>query len=430
MLAGFTNSGRRNVPTSEVGFGAARHCSSSNQTCGVIGTSSARKARFIATLSIPTADARIPQPTYGTPSVSSSPWTTPSSPNGPCSSGNTTSSTASTVSGSPTGETTTSPRRVPRRSSTSGPTTSRWSSIARAVAGLVPQRDQHVLGHQPEAAVPGDPDRGGQVAVPGERPDHTERGGAGHLVLGRRSAKQDADPGPGVCGGGAGHEAVPSEMVDVVACWAMSWAIRAGSTLPPVSTTPMVDCGRSAGELERAGQAGGGGGFDEQLGVEQREAERVGDGVVVDPHHAGQRVPRDRERQPADQRGPQPVGQRGGRRHGDPAAGGEALGERVAAHRFDAVDRDVPAPGRQASARPPRLPRRRGRPGRPAGCPADRPPRSARRWHCPDRPPHRGGRRRRGPRRRWPPAVPRPRPAARRAWCRPARPARRTPRPW
>jgi hypothetical protein len=42
-------------------------------------------------LSMDTAEDRTPEPTYGTASVSSSPWTEPSSPHGPCSTGNTTS---------------------------------------------------------------------------------------------------------------------------------------------------------------------------------------------------------------------------------------------------------------------------------------------------------------------------------------------------
>ena len=37
------------------------------------------------------ADAVTPAPTYGTSASSRSPWTVPSSPNGPCSTGNTTS---------------------------------------------------------------------------------------------------------------------------------------------------------------------------------------------------------------------------------------------------------------------------------------------------------------------------------------------------
>ncbi len=43
-----------------------------------------------------TALASTPAPTYGTPAVSSRPWIVPSSPNGPCRMGRTTSTPAST----------------------------------------------------------------------------------------------------------------------------------------------------------------------------------------------------------------------------------------------------------------------------------------------------------------------------------------------
>src|SRR4051794_13485565 len=48
-------------------------------------------------LSIHSAEARTPAPTYGTPASSRSPWTVPSSPNGPCRTGKTTSTSASIV---------------------------------------------------------------------------------------------------------------------------------------------------------------------------------------------------------------------------------------------------------------------------------------------------------------------------------------------
>ena len=48
-------------------------------------------------LSMQSADASTPAPTYGTPASSSSPCTVPSSPNGPCSTGKTTSTSASVV---------------------------------------------------------------------------------------------------------------------------------------------------------------------------------------------------------------------------------------------------------------------------------------------------------------------------------------------
>ena len=51
----------------------------------------AANTSFIAALSMPTADASTPAPTYGTLASSSRPCTVPSSPYGPCSTGKTTS---------------------------------------------------------------------------------------------------------------------------------------------------------------------------------------------------------------------------------------------------------------------------------------------------------------------------------------------------
>ena len=45
------------------------------------------------------ADAATPAPTYGMPASSSSPWTVPSSPNGPCRTGSTTSTAPSASAG-------------------------------------------------------------------------------------------------------------------------------------------------------------------------------------------------------------------------------------------------------------------------------------------------------------------------------------------
>ncbi len=107
----------------------------SNATYGVTGMPSARSARFIATLFMPTAEARMPHPTYGTFSDSSSPCTTPSSPYGPCSTGKTTSSSACTAPGALPAATCTTPGRGPARNSTAGPLTTSWSSMARSPAG-------------------------------------------------------------------------------------------------------------------------------------------------------------------------------------------------------------------------------------------------------------------------------------------------------
>ena len=47
-------------------------------------------------LSIAAAEAKTPEPTYGTPANSNKPWIVPSSPQGPCSTGKTTSTWANT----------------------------------------------------------------------------------------------------------------------------------------------------------------------------------------------------------------------------------------------------------------------------------------------------------------------------------------------
>src|SRR5271156_711192 len=58
---------------------------------GTIGNPTCSNKRFCTSLSMPTADASTPAPTYGTPASSINPCTVPSSPNVPCRTGNTTS---------------------------------------------------------------------------------------------------------------------------------------------------------------------------------------------------------------------------------------------------------------------------------------------------------------------------------------------------
>ena len=56
-----------------------------------------RSTALNTSLSMQSADASTPAPTYGTPASSSSPCTVPSSPNGPCSTGKTTSTSERVV---------------------------------------------------------------------------------------------------------------------------------------------------------------------------------------------------------------------------------------------------------------------------------------------------------------------------------------------
>ena len=102
-------------------------------------------------LSIITADDVTPDPTYRTSASSSSPWIVPSSPNGPCSNGNTTSTSPSSRGGWP-GSSTVSDRcddpsgtrtlLVPDTSGT-------WPGASRSGSGSSATRT-----HRPSRAIP------------------------------------------------------------------------------------------------------------------------------------------------------------------------------------------------------------------------------------------------------------------------------------
>ena len=66
MLAGLTNRGQGNPSAAVSGSSRSRHCRGVNQTPGTTGMPSAANARLMATLSMPTAEAATPEPTYGT----------------------------------------------------------------------------------------------------------------------------------------------------------------------------------------------------------------------------------------------------------------------------------------------------------------------------------------------------------------------------
>src|SRR5271163_1969617 len=72
----------------------ARSCSHSDRRTArncTIGNPACSNKRFCTSLSMPTAEASTPAPTYGNPASSINPCTVPSSPNVPCKTGNTTS---------------------------------------------------------------------------------------------------------------------------------------------------------------------------------------------------------------------------------------------------------------------------------------------------------------------------------------------------
>ncbi len=98
-VAGFTNTGKRNFlriarrifprEFSHSARGMARNSPTGSLAC--------RNRRFCMSLSMPTAEPITPEPTYGSPARSSRPCTVPSSPNVPCSTGNTTSTRNASV---------------------------------------------------------------------------------------------------------------------------------------------------------------------------------------------------------------------------------------------------------------------------------------------------------------------------------------------
>ena len=89
MLAGLTKAGRPRSSASSAGSPGVSSCSPNerNRACGI---PAASVTCFAIALSIATAEPSTPLPTYGMSASSSIPWTVPSSPSGPWSSGRTT----------------------------------------------------------------------------------------------------------------------------------------------------------------------------------------------------------------------------------------------------------------------------------------------------------------------------------------------------
>ena len=84
-FAGLTKSGSGRASA------RARSPGSRSTTARGVGIPASRRIALKTPLSIPTADAVTPAPTYGTPTVSRKPWSAPSSPVVPWTIGNTTS---------------------------------------------------------------------------------------------------------------------------------------------------------------------------------------------------------------------------------------------------------------------------------------------------------------------------------------------------
>ena len=100
--AGLTNTGHDSACTASMAAALSRsHSLSVITVYGPTGSPADARSTFITCLSIITADAVTPDPTYLTSARSSSPWMVPSSPNGPCSSGKTTSTSPRVRGGRP-----------------------------------------------------------------------------------------------------------------------------------------------------------------------------------------------------------------------------------------------------------------------------------------------------------------------------------------
>src|SRR6058998_1097091 len=100
---GFTKHGKPVTSRTRraTGSGRSRHSRRSTTVYSTIGSPCAENTAFIVALSMPTAEASTPAPTYGTSASSSSPWIVPSSPYGPWSMTTTTSRPARNSAGMP-----------------------------------------------------------------------------------------------------------------------------------------------------------------------------------------------------------------------------------------------------------------------------------------------------------------------------------------
>ena len=147
-----------------------RHSLSVITVYGPTGSPADASTTFITCLSIITADAVTPDPTYRTSARSSRPWIVPSSPNGPCSSGKTT-STSPRVRGGWPASCTTRVRSVAlvgtMTLAASVSTSGTWPAARRSACGVV--------GREHPAAVLGDADGHDVVAVAVERLEHARR---------------------------------------------------------------------------------------------------------------------------------------------------------------------------------------------------------------------------------------------------------------
>ena len=167
---------------------------------GPTGMPSAAQSFLVNSLSIAAAEAKTFAPTYGMSAISSMPWMVPSSPYAPCSTGKTTSTSAS-ARGPSVGSSTIRPPAVgSARSTRSAPAAGgdlrQLARLDRQLAGVA--AGQHPL------ALPGDADRHHLELVRVERAEHAAGADAGDAVLGAAAAEDDRHAGL-AWGGHSGH---------------------------------------------------------------------------------------------------------------------------------------------------------------------------------------------------------------------------------
>ena len=190
--AGLTNTGHDRPCTASIAAALSRrHSLSVMTTYGPTGSPAAARTTFMTCLSIITADAVTPDPTYLTSARSSRPWIVPSSPNG------TVQQREDDVD---------LPERARRRTGL----VHHQGAVGRArrhddargrpvdlgdVSRGQPQR-LRVIGHEDPVAVPGDADGHDVVPVAVERLEDAGGRRARHGVLGGPAAEDESHPGP------------------------------------------------------------------------------------------------------------------------------------------------------------------------------------------------------------------------------------------
>ncbi len=201
-LAGLTNTGKPRLVDDRVEHGALVALPVALEHDLVVAHAAdprAANTSFIAALSMPTADASTPAPTYGTLASSSSPCTVPSSPYGPCRTGKTTSSPGrrrarqpSRRSRQPRDRSSSACRRRMRNEMRLAAQRRADRSCAAAITSAAETSAGGRVGQHPPAVFL-DPDRDRVVARGIEILEDRRRRGERHFVLAGAAAVDDAD---------------------------------------------------------------------------------------------------------------------------------------------------------------------------------------------------------------------------------------------